>query len=392
MMKTSVALSLVIASMVLPACGPKKKSKKNTTAPIVMFNHGDPKQLILGATQDRNSFLTKENFKTFDGFHFAGAAYFIEKEKQYNPKDFSEVEADNSTADEGDADPVLERYSFVEENGAYIFRPERSDSKLPSLSFKATNDILELVNVGGDAVAVEHYSLKRDGKAFSVLVSFTDDTAGRGLFSATFADSATVNRLAVAPEDKKYNYLNGHRPVKWEQDISLDLCGDVPQEQQDSVKASMEAWYADPTRQPDEEYRGVSYNVKTQYPPFSDLNTQCILLVNNYKAENSTNFFVGGATLTSINFANEQIIDGDIFIFMDHLAKEVKGQASPTTTHEIGHFLGLGHEFDDPDQGHEHYKSIMGYSDGTDNVTVDDFKAIRNLYKTSLGDQSKLTE
>ncbi len=308
MKTTSIALSLAVASMVLPACGNKKKSKKNTTAPAVIFVHGNPQQLIAGSTQDKKSFLTTENFKTFNGFHFAGGGFFIEKEKQVNPKDFSEVEEDNKTTDDDEGSELV-RYSFVEEGGRVVYRPENSKIDYPSFSFKVNNGVLELSDVDGNSLAIEHYSLKQDGKAFSILGSFSNSTQGRGLITLTFADSAEVNALTASPEDKNFNFLNGHSPVKWEGPISLDLCGVVPQQQQDSIRLSLEAWYADPLRQAGEEFKGVSYSVKTQFPPFSDLNSHCVFIVNQFKAENSTNFFVGGMNLPGINFASKELID-----------------------------------------------------------------------------------
>ena len=69
---------------------------------------------------------------------------------------------------------------------------------------------------------------------------------------------------------------------------------------------------------------------------------------------------------------------------MDHKQADFTGNNESTTTHEIGHFLGLGHEFSEDEEGEAKYLSIMGYSKGVDYVTERDFEAVRGIYDGPL--------
>lgn len=385
-MKTkALALSLIAACAVLPACGPKKKSKKSTASRVVMFVHGDPKRMIEGSTQNTESFLTVDNMDGFNDFHIAGMSDIREQDPLRNPSGFDEVEDQNSTETDDEGDEVLPRYSFVPSSKGYVFQPKVAAKGLPSLEFNVANGKLVLTGIEGIPVAVEHYSLKDDGKGFSFLMSFNDKDHGRRMLSVSFADSS-VQKLLVSGSPA-YNYLYGHYKIGWDSEMYINLCSKTATDMQKaSVQKSVAAWFADPTRLAGDSVRPVKYGVKTQYAPFSDMNEHCIYLISAFKDESSTNFYTAGVTFPVLNFTTNKQIDSDVFIFMDHVGRELnRGLASPTTTHEMGHFFGLGHEFETDEPGHKHYLSIMGYSDGTDVIMKEDFEAIRALYGMSLG-------
>ena len=60
----------------------------------------------------------------------------------------------------------------------------------------------------------------------------------------------------------------------------------------------------------------------------------------------------------------------------------------PVILHEIGHLLGLGHEFKKDDQGNAVYTSIMSYDD-VEAIQQRDFEAIEALYPEGIDTPSE---
>ncbi len=379
-------ISIALCTVVLPACGSKKSEKKPES--VVYFVHGDPRRLLKGSTVNKSTFITKENRDNFNGFHLSGVSFFREREPQMKKENFAQVEKENSTSLKDDESAALETlpYSFIEDGDELLYEAAGNPKDSFKLSFKPVNDGYELVGLkassGPDeqAVTVEHYSLKDDGNAFSFLVSWQSAEEGRTLVSITFTSGAVTKPLIQ--RSSLYNYILGHFPIKWEEDITINLCGSPSTLQQSTVKNSLVAWTRDAQRKPNDSTKEVAYEVKTEFAPFSDLNQHCIYLVSNFRAENSQEFVIAGLTIPQINTSSWELIDSDVMIFMDIVGDGFTGQANETMTHELGHFFGLGHEFEE--EGHDHYRSIMGYSDGTQNVTQGDFDAIRALYNQTL--------
>ncbi len=378
----------ILALLVLPACGPKKKSKAKSPMGVQFFVHGDPKQMIAGSTADQTSVLTRENIGSFNNFHLSTAYAFVEKEELVNPTGWDQVEDQNSTdskEDEGQAQDVFAftSYSFEEQGSNRIaFLPNAGKGQSFGFDVDASGR-LNLTDVDGFPLSPIHYSLKNDGKAFSVLASYVDPMYGKGLYEIVFSDSSVMRLTQLAAKD--YAFLFDNVKLKWDEEISVDLCGNYTELQKQSVQKSVEAWFVDPLKLGTDSFKPVVLGFKKDYKPFSDLNEHCVHLVSKFKLENSTNFYTAGVTLPTFNLAAKTQIDSDVFIFMDHVAREMNGKESKTTTHEMGHFFGLGHEFKEDEKGGPLYPSIMGYSQASSTVSKRDFEAIQALYGENLG-------
>ncbi|RZA22077.1 MAG: hypothetical protein EOP10_15900 [Proteobacteria bacterium] len=378
----SRAAILALGSLFLfSACG---KSKRK--APEVQyFVHGNPLSLVSG-TQKSPSFLTPETAQTFNGFHYSGGSSFVERDKLQPPSSWTQVEADNSTeasdteiASEFDLVP----YAFRQESATrWVWGP--SAGKGYQFGFSVVDGKLNLTDFAGFPVIGEHYSLKDDGRAFSLLFSTADNASGRILAAFYFAASDTVNPIRNASKD--FAFLIDTVKLPWTSNIAVDTCGTYSATVESTIQKSIDAWMVDDA--PTATRRPVSHTTRIAYPPFSDLNIHCILPVSNFKLESSYDFYVAGVTIPVYNLASKEMIDSDIMLFTDQravAAQLLSGEKSSTLTHELGHFFGLGHEFKRDEAGAALHPSIMGYSQGASIVTSWDFEAIRDLYGESFG-------
>lgn len=131
-------------------------------------------------------------------------------------------------------------------------------------------------------------------------------------------------------------------------------------------------------------------------PPFSDLETQCLYMIDSYVKTPSVaeTVVVGGHHHDKA--LERRFIDGDIFIFKKDLervrgALDESALVQATFVHEIGHLLGLGHpeNLENPE-----HRTVMGYKIRDDLGVIDqptpyDFNALRLLYgKPSQGKKS----
>ncbi|MBC7661067.1 MAG: hypothetical protein H7249_15320 [Chitinophagaceae bacterium] len=375
-----LVLSLTALSFT-EGCAGKRKGASTTT----IFVHGDPFTLF-AKTETSPSFLTPNNIANFKDFHFSNAVVFVEQEPQAAPTTYAQVEKDNATdtSKSTNSEFDLLKYEFVQIDATrFVYRPV-GGAKGYVLGFALQNGFLVMTDYDGYPVTAQHYSLKADGKSFSILVSQTIDFYGKVVSAFEFASSEKVNPITNASKD--FAFLFDTAKLTWSEPINVQACGTFDETTQNSIDASVKAWFADTS--PTAATRPVTYTKRTSYAPFSDLNQHCIYLISTFKLENSVDFFTAGVTLPVINFASKEIVDSDVMIFTSHpqiALQFAKGAQSAVLLHEMGHFYGLGHEFKKDAAGKALHPSIMGYSTGTNAITAWDFDAIRDLYTDSLG-------
>ncbi len=378
----SVLISCLVLSVFGSACGKKRKK----SAAVEFFIHGDPLLLVNG-NELSPSFLTLENFASYNDFHIAGATSFIEREPKAAPTSYEQVEKDNSTeVPEGKIENefALVRYSFTQVTATrYVYGPI-DGGKGYRLGFELKDGLLDMVDFNNYPVVSKHFSLKADGKAFSILVSYQDAAIGKLLTAFYFAASTPENPIVKATQ--AFAYLLANVKVRWDEPLKIEACGKFDPLSAESIKSSALAWGSDYA--PSATQRPVIFSSRETFAPFSDLNQHCIFLISNFKLENSSDFYTAGVTLPVINLASKYIIDSDIMLFMDHpqVSRQVTtGTKSSILMHEMGHFYGLGHEFSTDPKGVPIHPSIMAYRNQTLEISPWDFDAIRELYGESLG-------
>lgn len=384
MLKKSLIPLLIIAaaSQSFTAC---KKSKRNKPSDVQYFIHGDPLSLVNG-TETAPSFITLANIGEFSNYHFSGAASFIEREPVAAPQTWEEVEEENSTdAPDEETDEAFEltNYSFVQESATrYVYAPS-GNARGYRLGFELRDGFLVLTDYDSYTVTAQHYSRSADGKAISFLVSYSHPSVGKLVTAFYFASSEVLNPIQEASKD--FAFLYDTIKIKWQGPIKLEACGAMTAPQAESVRLSVNEWFADPnaTGAP----VPVSYSTRATHAPFSDLNQHCIFLISDFKMENSYDFYTAGVTLPIINLASKYLVDADVMLFVDHVkvaSQVASGKKSAVLMHELGHFYGLGHEFKTDAAGKALHDSIMGYSQGTSLITDWDYEAVRDLYGQSL--------
>ncbi|WP_141735112.1 hypothetical protein [Oligoflexus tunisiensis] len=379
----------LLSLFILPACGSKKSKKRDVagpTAKVEYFVHGNPTILIQGSTQNKTSFLKVEELDRYKNFTLSGFTAFVERSPKDTPKNWDDVEDENSTESEEDAIRKafeLNDFQFVEtQAGKWSYQDGQADSV--ELGFVEKDGVLNLATFKNFPVQIQHYSLKDDGTAFSVLFTIPTQSEGLALVSLSFASNADVQPLVFAPEN--YSYLFGSAKVSWKQPMKLQACGKFSPFEQASIEASIKAWFQDKEVANFTSSQPLAFSFTETYAPFSDLNQQCIHLVRNFKAESSDDFYIAGLAVPSVNAASKSFVDSDVFVFVDHfeVRSELIAGDSETLIHEIGHYLGLGHEFRKDENEQALHPSIMGYSQGISSISEWDFAAVRGLYGAPL--------
>ena len=298
-MKLSNIISLISCLLLLGSCG---KGEKRVDTVTEYFYHGDPLQMIEGATLNQTSFLSSENYKEFHGYHLVSGVSLVEAEEKYNPSGWDEVE-DNANTDDVDDDALIRQFTpdtFDFEKDGDVYRLFSLSSEL-SLEFVDEAGTLALTTINTIPVTILHYSLKEDQSAFSFLVEYySGPENGKALLALTFASTVSIEDLPEAVSD--YSYLYSNIPMSWNESvIEMDACGTFDSQETVVIQSGVSQWLAG---EAESDGTSVKLNFAESYAPFSDLNQHCIMLVHDFKLENSDNFYVAGVAFPSVSKAS----------------------------------------------------------------------------------------
>lgn len=224
---------------------------------------------------------------------------------------------------------------------------------------------------------VEHSSVSRDNNVISIAMYGRegDDQALWVIYLAREIKPRTVKTLP-----NNYPYLLGFgKKVRWEKADRrpLEICVTGEDKVAKMVEMAGEQW-----QKALGDLMNAPVKMATNPKPFSDLNQSCVYVVDNYFTYPNPEIANYGITMPVIEFNGDvRLIDSDIVL----LAKEFEKSGYKMTDkildatlwytiiHEMGHYLGLDHQFDGT-------RSVMSY-DVTDMLLTDyDKKAIRALY------------
>ncbi|MBC87232.1 MAG: hypothetical protein CL677_08645 [Bdellovibrionaceae bacterium] len=387
------ALTLLLAS-----CSPPKSKNK---AVKTQFVRGNPMALLADSTPNRKIEIRQNDMPHLNQFEMAHITFYSEaSDDRYSGLAMTSIE-DGQEPTEYDltkikVTPFIAKltgsqitYSPETNNYAFVFQSKEASSSpvfnLTQLQFKKNSGLPEITL----AVTPIHMSWVEDQSAFSILFSIKARIERNGhltwhkgiqettLVHAFWTKHSPEEEPAGYTEDKNYKYILGPGvKTRWPvgSEIQLNFCTQRPY-----TFTGAEKW--------NETLEGkvkITSEVVTEYPPFSDLNTRCVYVVENYILENpKKQRRLLAETVLAMNRRSQKIIDGDIFYYRaeveafgwDFYDYRIKGQLDETHTHELGHFLGLHHQFDDDTE------SIMSYDPHIEDKLYDyDIKAILANY------------
>lgn len=416
--------SFMTLGVMFGACGDRKKSPKQVTdSKKVYFIHGDPMSLIaeanrlqeafpltiLSGLEDAHlslahAFLAKSEEKSGEfaqevkknaGSLTRWASQFLKPQTPFDS--FYQLEESNETKFDPSVNQ-LRSYRFrlsrekvkrkASSGNLYLYEPETKKEGDVAFSFELTKGGLRLVdalivskNSNYLTAVVEpiHHSQKNDGTAMSLL--FKEVSSGN-LFHFVFTrNEASSGTLRFAELDRKFTYLFGEGvAAKWKNDPKIHLCSKRALDRKwERVESAIESWQ--------QVFPRLNMEHLDSYPPFSDLNITCLYLSSDYvlseKQFGSRIAGTLGVTIPSVDFVKKEILSAPIFLFLPtikKLSQDYFAQVQATAVHELGHFLGLGHEFRKNLDGSSKYKSVMGYDPAISKVTEHDQQAVFTLY------------
>jgi len=216
-----------------------------------------------------------------------------------------------------------------------------------------------------------HFSTSEDGQHMSLLVSEQTSQDGLVLVAMYFSKQLRSDEPIRIGQ---YNYIVGMGiKTNWpkENPVTLSICGYASTVLTAYAKEAAELW-----NEALENKLVLKLEVQKSFPPFSDLRHRGIYWIDTYIIDPLPTPAFGAVYSVYIS---SHFIDGDIMIFAKELQKDTDYvwayKVQRTLTHEIGHFLGLHHQFDGT-------QSIMSYDFSDDaTITSHDKTAIQELYK-----------
>lgn len=407
--------AIILALLMTQSCGLKKHKSAAQPDVYQIFIKGDPKQLIAGTSSNQESFITTDNAAEFQNFYSAGITLFSEKDlykkiskKQMNPEDGQE-------ADDGQdikSEPSL--YSFVAQDDEHFqYRDSKNIFHFNFIRKMNSNKLYlnELQTGDGETIPLTalHYSISPDQTKFSLLAIANDSTYGEILISITLYKKNFEVTSHLKTTNQKYLYLAGPGiKSAWTLDaqkqIKMDVCPEVVEALKNqfrddmsilgitetvmtsmaktSLENSIQKW--------DQPFlkNGKQSLIKINYPtickPFSDVNQNAIYWVNSYLTMPFQELMNYGLTLSHIKSDSGEIFSSDILLLESEINKlalngaeyKIRGKTQRTIIHEVGHFLGLDHNFEDN-------SSIMSYKDVNELGNYDE-SAIYELYRDQL--------
>jgi predicted Zn-dependent protease len=389
-MKTQSLFQAVVISIFafgLTAC--PQNTGKNKKSPGVKRVKGDPHVFIKNAAMNGNTPLPYNVANSATSWELAVAGFAegsaevdtntlvqeqAPKEKQESKFLSSEIRG-NQWVISGVYQKTTVKLIFHRAGEGWILQRYEADGKSVTLGAPKSD-------------AVVHTSITPDQTAFSLLLQ--DKTMGeRSVISLTLTHAKpAVKRMG----DAVYEFLYGKGvKVGWRRDVPLKIliCGSLPAILPQIVNQAAAAW-----SKALEGRMELKTATQVACPPFSDLNTRTFSFTTEW-IEIAGEDAVTAQALTLTGPGQENLLDTDIFYLLGEYQEELNAKGikenvlSPeflskpglqasilrTSIHELGHSLGLHHQFNPS------IDSIMSYSKNREPKLYDyDVKAIQHLY------------
>lgn len=359
------------------SCG--KKSSKSNSKITQIFVQGDPFTMVKGTQKNKTSFMSVSNSNDFKDYVISGISIFAEKSDMPDTSRKNIEEGNEATSSDmtNEKKMVLnlkqltnQEYSFEDGEGQVSFGLTLHNSKLEVTSIKFGKTTF--------STQVEHYSISKDKSKFSFLLRLETKFDGKVMVSATFYKNTQATQIKKISKDFFYIFGPGVL-VPWKLDesrkINVKVCSSVTDNLDfDLVKKALKIWEEPFSFEQNKLF--IDVQLVSNCRPFSDVEEHSIQFVSDYLTIPDQRIYNPGFTLTNADLAGGNIFDADIILLGQEIAKDSNFKnedTSSTISHEMGHFLGLDHQFDGK-------TSIMSYEDQFSLGTYDE-EAIRNLYQ-----------
>jgi hypothetical protein len=376
---------LLLGLMLINGISCAKNYKTASEPDEVLVVHGEPMSLVSGTSLRATSNIPKNSLKLGDQY-FVLPRTFVRESMQKTRRSWQQIKNDNAAGPSNKSSEtgyVAQRLLNVREDGGalylagsyYKFLFQNNDGNLELSYIHANGSTYK----SGDEFEPIHYSINKASGVFSILVRESNSDLTSFTFIPFNSPSLTFNE-----DGSQYIYLLGKgRPAAWKDRAGLPIAFCNPGETtfEDLSKSSVKTW--------NKVLNGrLAITLQTKKcPPFSDVNERGIYLIDVYMFTPLKHQTTAGVTLPVLDPTIGKIVDSDIFVMRSEIYDK-QGAANyrssafyanigpaklrRTITHELGHLLGLHHNFDLP--------SIMNYDYQEDTLTKYDEDAIQHLY------------
>lgn len=371
--------ALLLFPLLLAGCPDTNKNRDDEMFKTVQMGH--PEKLFAGA--DTNPDMWSQGyFKSGQTVWVDGLVSF-ESLGRYSTKrtNLQKANAASKNPGEGKKKGGLPPFIVsVESQSAIIFENVQLKISLKFIKVSNTETIIEMSENGKVEVKSNliHFSMEPKRRNFTLLTYETD----KGESSVSYFQFRTypLEKVELRP-NTYYKFIAGPGVyARWKKPIHLEVCG----KDKNYLNEVAEIAVADWNRHLPADTK-IKLSVAKRYHPFSDLNQNCLTVIDDLLMEPRSNIGKLATAYTLEDTRNLELFSSNILFFSREFAKTSQDYRSPllrnmfiyTVTHEIGHTLGLDHQFD------VQVPSIMSYEKDVLSTTAYDAAAIGELYGES---------